>query len=110
MMNKKSDISRNGGQSDQEDITSREKNTVSTASLVVLGASFIVLVVLTITLVQEFTATGENGLLTFLSGMLALAVFFLLSTLLALRFHMEKAKPTQHKEARNDTLVKHGIP
>ena len=110
MMNKESDTSRNEDQLDQENITSREKTTVSTASLLVLGTSFIVLVVLTITLVQEFTATGENGLLTFLSGMLALAVFFLLFTLLALRFHTEQAKISPHEKARDDTHVKHAIP
>src|SRR5215831_15661862 len=110
MMNKESDISKNRNQSDQEDMTSREKKPVSSASLLVLGASFIVLVVLTITLVQKFTAIGENGLLTFLSGMLALAVFFWLSTLLALRFHTEKAKLSPHEEVHEDTLVKHGIP
>jgi hypothetical protein len=110
MMSKESDISRNGDKLDQEDMPSGEKNTVSTASLLVLGASLIVLVVLTIMLDQEFTATGENGLLTFLSGMLALAVFFWLSTLLALRFHTEKTKPTPHEKVHDDTLVKHGIP
>lgn len=110
MMNKESDTSRNGDQSDQEDMTSREKPTVSTASLAILGASFIVLVVLTIALVQEFTATGENGLLAFLSGMLALAVFFWLFTLIALRFHTEKAILSPHEKLRDDTLVKHGIP
>ena len=84
-----------GNKSTQVGITSREKNPVSTFSLIVLGASLFVLVAVTIALYQN-RATGENGLLAYLLGMLAIAVFIWLSTLLALRTRPKKVEPTQH--------------
>jgi HEAT repeat protein len=100
MMKKASDISGTGNKSGQVVTTPREKNPVSTVSLFVLGASFFVLVVMTIALYQEFTATGEYGLIVYFLGMLAIAVFLWLSALLALRFRTnrtKKAKPARDK-------------
>ncbi len=68
--------------------------------LFVLGASFVVLVVMTIALYQVFIATGEYGLLAYFLGMLATAVFLWLSALLAYRFRTKKVKPAPHKEVR----------
>jgi hypothetical protein len=96
MMKSTSNISGTGNKSTQVSTTPREKNPVSTFSLIVLGGSLFVLVALTIALYQEFRTTGENGLLTYFVGMFAIAVFIWLSTLLALRSRPKKVKPTQH--------------
>ena len=99
-MKNTSNISGTGNKSTQVGMTPREKNPVSTVSLLVIGASFFVLVALTIALYQEFTATGEYGLLAYLLGMLATAVFLWLSALLASRFRTnrtKKAKPARDK-------------
>ena len=96
MMKNTSNISGLGNKSTQVSTTPHEKNPVSTIRFLVIGASFFVLVVLTIALYQEFRTTGENGLLTYFVGMLAIAVFIWLSTLLALRSRPKKVKPTQH--------------
>ncbi len=95
-MKNTANISGTGYKSTQAGTTPRKKYPVSTISLIVLGASLFVLVAVTTALYQEFTATGENGLLTYFLGILAIAVFIWLSTLLALRSHPKKAKPTQH--------------
>jgi HEAT repeats len=100
MMKSTSNISGTGNKSTQVRTTPREKNPVSTISLLVLAASFIVLVVLTIALYQEFTASGEYGLLAYLLGLLAIAVFLWLSALLASHFRpnrTKKAKPSTQK-------------
>jgi hypothetical protein len=96
-MKNTSNISGTGNQSGQVNTTPRETNPVSIVSLLVLGAVFIVLVALTIALYKEFIATGEYGIPAYFLGMLATAVFILLSALLASRFRTEKAKPAQHK-------------
>jgi hypothetical protein len=96
-MQRISDISRTGNKSTQVDTTPREKNPVSIVSLLALGASFFVLVAMTLALYQEFTATGKYGLVAYLLGMIATAVFLWLSALLALRFRTKKAKPAPHK-------------
>ena len=111
MMKNTSNISGSGNKSTQVSTTPHEKNPVSTVKFLVIGASFFVLVVLTIALYQQFRATGENGLLTYLLGMLAIAVFLWLSALLASRFRssrMNKAKPSTHKviDALISTLLK----
>ena len=103
-MKQASNISGTGNKSTQAGTTSREKNPVSTFSLLVLGASFFVLVALTIALYQEFIANGEYGLLAYLLGMLAIAVFFWLSTLLAFRFRTKSAKPALYEDVR-DALI-----
>jgi len=93
-------ISGTGNKSGQVDTTPREKNPVSTVSLFVLGASFFVLVVLTIALYQQFIATGEYGMPAYFLGMLAIAVFLWLSALLASRFRTnrtKKAKPARDR-------------
>src|SRR5579859_4418743 len=97
MMKRTSDISRTGSMPSQDDTTPRRSSSVSIIMLVVLGASFLVLGALTIVLHQLFIATGEYALLTYFSGMLATAVFLLLSALLALRFRTKKAVPTSPK-------------
>ena len=88
-----------GNKSTRVGTTHHEKKPVSTVSLVLLGACFVALVAATISLYQEFIATGENGIPTYLLGMFAIAVFLWLSALLALRFstNTKKAKPSQHK-------------
>ncbi len=96
-MKSTSNISGTGNKSTQVGTTPRESNPVSTIRLLVIGASFFVLVVLTIALYQQFRATGENGLLTYLLGMLAIALFLWLSALLASHFRTKKAKPSTHK-------------
>jgi HEAT repeats len=96
-MQNTSNISGTGNKSTQKGITSYGKKPVSTISLIVLGVCFVVLVVETIALYQEFKATGENWLLTYVLGILAIAVFLLLSALLALRIRTMKAKPTRDK-------------
>ena len=96
-MNKPSSISGTGNKSTQVGTTPREKNPISTIILLVLGASFFVLVVLTIALYQQFIATREYGITTLFLGMLAIAVFLLLSALLSLRFRTMKAKPARDK-------------
>ena len=63
----------------------------------VRGIWFFVLLAMTIALYQEFKATGENWLLTYVLGILAIAVFLLLSALLTLRIRTMRAKPTQDK-------------
>ena len=80
----------------------REKNPVSTFNLIVLGACFFVLVAFTIVLYQEFKATGEYGLLVYLIGMLATAVFLWLSALCALRIRTHRNKNA--KSARDNIL------
>jgi hypothetical protein len=100
MMKNTSNISGTGNKSTQAGTAPREKNPVSTVSLLVLGASFFVLVVMTTALYQEFTATGKYGLLAYFLGMLAIAVFLWLSAQLALRFRTnctKKAKPVRDK-------------
>ncbi len=92
MMNKTPNISATRRTPAQVGTTFRKKNAVSTLSLIVTGACFVVLVALTVALYQEFIATGQNGLLTYLVGILAIGVFIWLSTLLALRFRPRKAK------------------
>ena len=97
-MKNTSNISGTGSQSGQVNTTPRAKNPVSTVRLLVLGAVFIVLVVLTAALYQQFIITKEYGLLVYFLGMLAIAVFIWLSALLASRFRTtKKAKPAQHK-------------
>jgi HEAT repeats len=97
MLKNTSNISGTGNKSTQTGTTSYGKKPVSTISLIFLGATFFVLVVMTIALYQEFKATGENWLQTYVLGMLAIAVFLWLSALLALRFRPRKAKPATHK-------------
>jgi HEAT repeat protein len=92
MMKSASNISGTGNKSTQVGKTPRETNPVSTFNLLVLGASFFVLVVLAIALY------GENGRLAYLLGMLAIAVFIWLSALFALRirtYRTKKAEPAQ---------------
>ena len=99
-MKSASNISGTGNKSTQVVTTTHEKNPVSTLRFLVIGASFFVLVVLTVVLYQQFRATGENGILTYLLGMLAIAVFLWLSALLASHFRrsrMNKAKPSTHR-------------
>jgi HEAT repeats len=100
MMKNTSSISGTGNKSARAGTTPRKNNPVSITSLIVLGTSFFVLVVMTIALYQEFKATGENWLLTFFLGMLAIAVFLWLSALLAFRFRTKKAKPAPYKDVR----------
>ena len=100
MMKSTANISGTGNKSTQVVTTTHEKNPVSTLSFLVIGASFFFLVVLTIVLYQQFRATGENGLLAYFLGMLAIAVFLWLSALLASYFRrsrMNKAKPSTHR-------------
>lgn len=97
MVKNTSNISGTGNNSTQAGTTSYGKKPVSTISLIVLGASFFVLLAMTIALYQEFKATEENWLLTFFLGMLAIAVFLWLSALLAFRFQSKKGKPTRDK-------------
>jgi len=94
MMKSTSNISGTGNKSTQVDSTPDEKNPVSTFSLLVIGASFFVLVVLTIALYQQFRATGEYGIPAYFLGMLAIAVFLWLSALLASSFSSQKTKHT----------------
>jgi len=87
-------ISGTGNKSTQVDTTPHEKDPVSTFSLLVIGASFFVLVALTIELY------GAYGRLAYLLGMLALAVFVWLSALFALRIRTnrtKKARPARDK-------------
>jgi len=79
-------ISGTGNKSTQVDTTPHEKNPVSTFSLLVIGASFFVLVALTIELY------GAYGRLAYLLGMLALALFVWLSALFALRIRTNRTK------------------
>ena len=97
-MKNTSNITGTGNTSTQAGTSSRDKQLASTISLIFLGTWFIVLVAFTIALNQEFmaTKTKENGLLTYLVGMLAIAVFIWLSTSLALRMRPKKAKPPQY--------------
>jgi HEAT repeats len=95
MMKNTANITGTGNKSTQVITTPREKNPVSTFSLLILGVSFFVLVAVTITLYQEFRTTGDNGLFTYFVGMLAIAIFIWLSSLLALRFRPKRVKPTQ---------------
>jgi len=100
MMKNTSNISGTGNKSNQVGTTPHEKNPVSTIRLLVIGASFFVLVVLTIVLYQQFTATGKYGIPAYFLGMLAIAVFLWLSALFALRIrtnHTKKAKPARDK-------------
>ena len=100
MMKSTSNISGAGNKSTQVGTIPREKNPVSTIRFLVIGASFFVLVVLTIAIYQQFRTTGENGLLAYFLGMLSIAVFLWLSALLASYFrssHMNKAKPSTHR-------------
>lgn len=93
-MKNTSNISGTGNKSTQVGKTPREKNPASTVRLLVLGASFFVLVVLAISLY------GKNGRLAYLLGMLAIAVFLWLSALFALRIstnHTKKVKPSTQK-------------
>ncbi len=92
-----SHISGTGIKSGQVDTTSRGSTFVSTISLLVLGASFFVLGALTIMLYRLYITTKEYGLLAYLLGILATAVFLWLSALLASRFRTKKAVPTSHK-------------
>jgi HEAT repeats len=95
MMKNTANITGAGNKSTQVGTTPREKNPVSTFNLIVLGGSLFVLVAVTIALYQN-RATGENGLLAYLLGLLAIAVFIWLSTQFALRTRPKKVKPTQH--------------
>jgi len=100
MMKSTSNITGTGNKSTQVRTTPRGKNPVSTVRLLVLAASFIVLVAVTIALYQEFTASGEYGLLAYLLGMLAISVFLWLPALLASYFRtnrIKKAKPSTQK-------------
>ena len=91
------DISGTGIKSGQVDTTARGSSSVSTILLIVLGASFFVLGALTIELYRLYIATKEYGLLAYLLGMLATAVFLWLSALLASRFRTKNASPTSPK-------------
>jgi hypothetical protein len=93
-----------GYSSIQASTTPGKKQQVSTAILIVLGACLLVLVAMTILLYQGFSSTGENGLLTYFVGMLAIAIFIWLSTLLALRFNTKKAKSAPHDKVL-DALI-----
>jgi HEAT repeats len=95
-MKNTSNITGTGNTSIQAGTSSRDKQLASTISLIVLGACFFVLVAMTVALYQGFMATGENALLTYFVGMLAIAVFIWLSTSLALRMRPKKAKPTKY--------------
>jgi len=100
MMKSTSNISGTGNTSTQAGKPPRNNHPVSTLRFLVIGASFFVLVVLTIALYQQFRATGENGLLAYLFGMLAIAIFLWLSALLASYFRrsrMNKAEPSRHR-------------
>ena len=97
MMKNTTNIAGTGNKSTQAGTTPREKNLVFTISLIVLGAIVFFLVAVTIALYLEFKATGENWLLTYFLGMLAIVVFLLLSALLAFRLRSIKAKPATHK-------------
>ncbi len=100
-MKRTPDIPGTGSKSGQVDTTSRESRYVSIISFLLLGASFLVLGALTIWLYRLYLATGGSspGLIamTYLSGMLATAVFIGLFALLALRFRTRKALPTSPK-------------
>jgi len=77
----------------------REQKLVSVISLIVLVASFFMLVAMTIILYKGFKATGENGIPTYFVGMLAIAAFIWLSTSLAIRFSSSrKTNPAQVDE------------
>jgi HEAT repeat protein len=97
MMKRTSTISGTGNMPGQVDTTPRESSSVSIIMLLVLGASFFVLGALTIVLYRLYIATGEYGLLAYVLGMLATAVFLWLSALLASRFSKKKAVPTYPK-------------
>jgi len=93
-MKSTANISGTGNKSTQVGTTPRETNPVSTIRLLVIGASFFVLVALAIALY------GENGRLAYLLGMLVIAVFLWLSALFALRIrtnHTKKAEPARDK-------------
>ena len=99
-MKSTANISGTGNKSTRAGTASHEKQHVSTIRLIILGACFIVLVAMTILLYQGFMTTGDNGLLTYLVGMLAIAVFIWMSTLLAIQMPKIKAQP-----ARQDRVL-----
>ncbi len=102
MMNKTPNNAGTGNTSTQAGRAFRKKNPVSTSSLIILGVCFFVLVVFTIMLYQQFKATGEYGLLAYLIGMLATAVFLWLSALFASRIRTNRIK--KEKPARDNIL------
>ena len=83
----------------------REQKLVSTISLIVLAASFFMLVAMTIILYQGFKATGENGIPTYFVGMLAIAVFIWLSTSLAIRFSSSRKTKTAQVDGVLEALI-----
>jgi hypothetical protein len=104
-MKSTSNISGTGINSGQVDTTLRETSSVSTSSLFIAGASLLVLGALTIWLYQLYIATGEYGLLDYFLGILATAVFILLSALLALRLRTKKAVPPPPSHKVRDALI-----
>ncbi len=96
-MKKTSDIPETGNKSGQVDTTPRGSSPISSIRLIVLGASLFVLVALTIVLYRLFMSTEEYGLLTYFSGMLAIAVFLWLAALLASRLRKKKTVPPTPK-------------
>jgi uncharacterized membrane protein len=83
----------------------REHSLVSTISLIVLAACLFMLVVMTIVLYQGFMATGENGVLTYFVGILAIAVFIWLCTSLTLRFGSPRKPKPAHRDEVLEALI-----
>ena len=83
----------------------RKHNLVSTISLIVLAACLFLLVATTMILYQGFMDTGENGILTYFVGILAIAVFIWLSTSLTLRFSSSRKPKSAHRDGVLEALI-----
>jgi hypothetical protein len=94
-MKRTSDISETGSKSGQVETTPPRSRSVFIISLLVLGASFLVLGALTIGFYQGYIATGRYslGLLACLSSVLTTAVFIGVVVLLSLRVHPKNRLP-----------------